>query len=148
MSEVKSSQSNSGTSKGTSSSLITKPANLECKDLEEYLKSRPPEVLEKLYNYPAICLAVYREELPEIARQFVIRFCSSSNRFHSVVSSWASQVYAKENTSVSQVLTELGVWRSAAYPGGLAAWELCPTFKKNLKIALLGGGRPCRCRTR
>lgn len=26
--------------------------------------------------------------------------------------------------------------------GGLPAWELMPTFKKNLKIALLGGGRP------
>jgi len=39
---------------------ITKPKNLECKDLQDYLKSRPPEVIEKLYNYPAICLAVYR----------------------------------------------------------------------------------------
>lgn len=47
-------------SKSTASSLITKPANLECKNLEEYLKSRPPDALEKLYNYPAICLAVYR----------------------------------------------------------------------------------------
>ncbi|XP_058128708.1 general transcription factor IIH subunit 4 [Anopheles ziemanni] len=145
MSEAKSGGSSSGMSKSSSSSsssLITKPANLECKDLEEYLKSRPPEVLEKLYNYPAICLAVYRE-LPEIARQFVIRILFVEQPIpQAVVSSWATQVYAKENTSVSQVLLELGVWRSAAYPGGLAAWELCPTFKKNLKIALLGGGRP------
>lgn len=34
------------------------------------------------------------------------------------------------------------MWRPAAIPGGLPAWELSPTFKKNLKIALLGGGRP------
>ena len=48
---------------GSSAKIIAalgKPTNLECKNLEEYLKSRPPEVLERLYNYPAICLAVYR----------------------------------------------------------------------------------------
>lgn len=46
--------------KSSKSGGIPKPANIECKNLQEYLKSRPPEVLEKLYNYPAICLAVYR----------------------------------------------------------------------------------------
>lgn len=39
---------------------LAKPVNLECKDLQEYLKSRTLEVLERLYDYPAICLAVYR----------------------------------------------------------------------------------------
>jgi transcription initiation factor TFIIH subunit 4 len=39
-------------------------------------------------------------------------------------------------------LTELKIWKEASIPGGLAAWELCPVFKKNLKIALLGGGKP------
>lgn len=46
--------------KSSKSGGIPKPANIECKNLQEYLKSRPSEVLEKLYNYPAICLAVYR----------------------------------------------------------------------------------------
>lgn len=59
-----------------------------------------------------------------------------------VVASWGSQVYAKEHEFATSVLTDLGVWRGAAIPGGLPAWELCPTFKRNLKIALLGGGRP------
>ncbi|XP_055531849.1 general transcription factor IIH subunit 4 [Wyeomyia smithii] len=128
-------------SKG-SASLITKPANLECKNLEEYLKSRPPDALEKLYNYPAICLAVYRE-LPEIARQFVIRILFLEQAIpQAVVTSWGSQIYAKENVIVSRVLTDLGVWRNIPIPGGLEGLELCPTFKKNLKIALLGGGRP------
>uniref|UniRef100_A0A1Q3F3U2 General transcription factor IIH subunit 4 n=1 Tax=Culex tarsalis TaxID=7177 RepID=A0A1Q3F3U2_CULTA len=139
MSDSKSSKASS--SSGTSS-LIAKPANLECKNLEEYLRSRPPDALEKLYNYPAICLAVYRE-LPEIARQFVIRILFVEQPIpHAVVSSWGSQIYAKENTAVSKVLTELGVWRSTGLTGGLEGWELCSTFKKNLKIALLGGGRP------
>lgn len=46
--------------KSSKSSGIAKPANIECKDLQEYLKSRAPDILDKLYNYPAICLAVYR----------------------------------------------------------------------------------------
>lgn len=50
-------------------SIIAKPTNLECKNLQDYLKSRPPEVLEKLYNYPAICLAVYR---------FLLLYCQFS----------------------------------------------------------------------
>lgn len=59
-----------------------------------------------------------------------------------VVGSWGSQVYAKEHEAATTVLSDLGVWRTAAIPGGLPAWELSPTFKRSLKIALLGGGRP------
>lgn len=59
-----------------------------------------------------------------------------------VVASWGSQVYSKEHEAATTVLGDLGVWRTAAIPGGLPAWELSPTFKRSLKIALLGGGRP------
>lgn len=41
-------------------SVLAKPVNLECKDLHDYLKSRTIDVLERLYDYPTICLAVYR----------------------------------------------------------------------------------------
>lgn len=44
-----------------------------------------------------------------------------------------------EHHTVSKILTELSVWQEAAIPGGLLGWILSPTFKKNLKIALLGG---------
>lgn len=40
---------------------------------------------------------------------------------------------------VSKVLIELSVWQEATIPGGLLGWILNATFKKNLKIALLGG---------
>jgi transcription initiation factor TFIIH subunit 4 len=80
---------------GSGSSLIAKPTNLECRNLQDYLKTRQPQVLERLYSYPAICLAVYRE-LPEIARQFVIRILFVEQPVpQAVVSSWGSQVYAK-----------------------------------------------------
>uniref|UniRef100_A0A336K8B7 General transcription factor IIH subunit 4 n=1 Tax=Culicoides sonorensis TaxID=179676 RepID=A0A336K8B7_CULSO len=128
--------------KSSKSGGIPKPANIECKNLQEYLKSRPPEVLEKLYNYPAICLAVYRE-LPEIARQFVIRILFVEQPVpKAVVSSWASQVYAKEHQHSCTVLSDLCIWKTNQIAGGLTAWDLSSVFKKNLKIALLGGGRP------
>uniref|UniRef100_A0A6M2DRY9 General transcription factor IIH subunit 4 n=1 Tax=Xenopsylla cheopis TaxID=163159 RepID=A0A6M2DRY9_XENCH len=121
---------------------LNKQATLECKDLHAYLKSRPPELLEKLYNHPAICLAVYRE-LPELARQYVIRILFVEQPVpQAVVASWGTQAHSKEHLGVSDALTELNVWKIVSIPGGLKAWELTASFKRNLKIVLLGGGRP------
>jgi len=123
------------------STLITQ-TNLECKNLYDYLKTRPQSVLEKLYNHPAICLAVYRE-LPELARQYVIRILFVEQPVpQAVVASWGSQAYNKEHNFVTKVLTELNVWTEGSLPGGLIGWILSHTFKRNLKIALLGGGKP------
>jgi transcription initiation factor TFIIH subunit 4 len=70
--------------------------NLECKNLSDYLKSQPAQVITKLYEFPAICLAVYRDCIPDIAKQFVIRMlCVDQPVPQAVVSSWGSQVYAK-----------------------------------------------------
>lgn len=33
---------------------------LQCKNLHQYLRELSPEVLDRLYNHPATCLAVYR----------------------------------------------------------------------------------------
>lgn len=94
MSDAKSSRSH-GSSSTQSFLLATKPANLHCKDFQEYLRTRSSETLEKLYMYPTICLAVYRE-LPEIARQFVIRILFAEQPVpQAVVASWGSQHYAK-----------------------------------------------------
>ena len=91
MSDLKSSRSSSS----QNSVLGSKPTNLQCKDFQEYLRTRSPELLEKLYNYPTICLAVYRE-LPEIARQFIIRILFAEQPVpQAVVASWGSQHYAK-----------------------------------------------------
>ncbi|VEN54900.1 unnamed protein product [Callosobruchus maculatus] len=115
--------------------------NLVCKDLYDYLKTCPPNILEKLYNHPTICLAVYRE-LPELARQYVIRILFVEQPVpQAVVASWGSQSFSKEHIYISKVLTELSLWQEAAIPGGLLGWILSPTFKRNLKIALLGGGK-------
>ncbi|KAJ8962835.1 hypothetical protein NQ318_001235 [Aromia moschata] len=122
-------------------STLIRQNNLECKNLYDYLKTRPPNILEKLYNHPTICLAVYRE-LPELARQYVIRILFVDQPVpQAVVASWGSQAFSKEHVYVSKVLSELSVWQEATIPGGLLGWILSPTFKKNLKVALLGGGK-------
>lgn len=68
---------------------------LECKNLHEYLKSQT-QIISKLYEYPAICLAVFRDCIPSIAKQFVMRMlCVEQPVPQAVVQSWGSQVYAK-----------------------------------------------------
>jgi transcription initiation factor TFIIH subunit 4 len=78
--------------KNTSTSSVV---HLECKNLHEYLKSQTNQI-SKLYEYPAICLAVYRDCLPAIAKQFVIRMlCIEQPVPQAVIQSWGSQIYAK-----------------------------------------------------
>lgn len=77
-------------------SPVKSVVHLECKNLHEYLKSQPAQVITKLYEFPAICLAVYRDCIPDIAKQFVIRMlCVEQPVPQAVVSSWGSQIYAK-----------------------------------------------------
>ncbi|XP_034835175.1 general transcription factor IIH subunit 4 [Maniola hyperantus] len=132
----------SESSKSSKSSNLNSSPTLQCKDLHEYLKSRSAQFLETLYNYPTICLAVYRE-LPELARHFVIRLLFVEQPVpQAVVASWVSQTHAKEQSKACEALSELFVWQEAPIPGGLPGWMLTQSFKKNLKVALLGGGRP------
>jgi transcription initiation factor TFIIH subunit 4 len=78
------------------SSASNNVVHLECKNLHEYIKSQPPQVIMKLFEFPAICLAVFRDCIPEIAKQFVMRMlCVEQPVPQAVVSSWASQIYAK-----------------------------------------------------
>lgn len=41
-------------------SLIVKSKTLHCKNLYDYLKTLSAGTLERLYNHPNTCLAVYR----------------------------------------------------------------------------------------
>lgn len=78
------------------SSASTDVARLECKNLPDYLKSQSAQVITKLYEYPQICLAVYRDCIPDIAKQFVIRMVAVEQPVpQAVVSSWSSQLYMK-----------------------------------------------------
>lgn len=114
---------------------------LQCSNLYEYLKTLSPAVIDRLYTYPIICLAIYRD-LPVVAKHYVIRILFVEQPVpQAVIGSWVTQNHAKEANEVTQVLSDLRVWHETSIPGGLPAWELNPVFKKNFKNSLLGGGR-------
>ncbi|KAL1140221.1 hypothetical protein AAG570_000153 [Ranatra chinensis] len=111
------------------SSDIQKSKTLNCKNLQEYLRTLPAATLDNLYSHPTTCLAVFRD-LPEIAKHYVVRILYVEQ-----------PVPQAEHVEVVKVLSDLKVWQEASIPGGLAGWILNPTFKKNAKVAILGGGK-------
>ena len=121
---------------------LFQPSELQCKNLHDYMKSQTPEVLDKLYRNPPICLAVFRE-LPTIARHYVMRLLFVERPVpQAVITSWCSKLHAEEHQKVANVLSELNVWNEVSISGGLPGWTLNRTFQINLKIVLLGGGKP------
>jgi len=122
--------------------IQTQNRSLECKNLHDYLKTLPSEVLDQLYNHPATCLAVFRE-LPGLAKQFIMRLLHVQQAVpQAVVSSWVTHQFAQESQACQQTLTSLRLWYQTAMPGGLEAWMLNGTFRANLRMALSGGGQP------
>ena len=132
---------------------------LDCKDLHSYLKTLQASVLDRLYNHPATCLAVFRE-LPELSRIYIMRILFVDQAVpKAIMGSWVSPNSAKykfkfrlpgwlclglfqlcrELEDIVKLLTELRVWQEVEMQGGLKGWLLNPTFRKNLKGALLGG---------
>ncbi|XP_071801950.1 general transcription factor IIH subunit 4-like [Asterias amurensis] len=115
---------------------------LTCRDLHSYLQTLPSFVLDKLYNHPATCLAVFRE-LPTLAKHYVNRvlFVEQPVRKASV-ESWVQKAHLEKHKKCAQILSDLRIWHDNTLPGGLPGWQLNPIFKANLRIALLGGGKP------
>ncbi len=130
----------SGPSSASSAQSLLSAKLLECSTLIAYLRTLPGETLAELYNHPATCLAVFRE-LPALAKQFVLRLLYVEQPVpKAVVSSWVNAAQCGTQALESaEELTTLGVWREAAMPGGLPAWILDVTFRKNLKVVLMGG---------
>lgn len=115
---------------------------LDCKDLYGYLRTLPPNILDKLYNHPATCLAVFRE-LPELAKHCVMRILFVEQAVpQAVVAHWVSSKYHEEHKLAMAALTDLRVWHEQPLPGGMLGFILNQTFRSNMKIALLGGGEP------
>ena len=83
--------------------------SLECKNLHDYLKTLPSEVLDQLYNHPATCLAVFRE-LPALAKQFIMRLLHVQQAVpQAVVSSWVTHQFAQDSQASKDTLTSLRV---------------------------------------
>ncbi|KAI1290376.1 General transcription factor IIH subunit 4 [Halotydeus destructor] len=128
-------------------SLLSKRSAL-CKtpNLQDYFKQLSPAVLEKLYTHPATCLAIFRD-LTELAKHYVMRllFVESSVP-HAVVASWVNKLAQSDHEEAVRSLNSLKIWSENPMPGGLPGWLLKETFRKNLKVALLGGGKPWEVR--
>uniref|UniRef100_A0AAY4BHG3 General transcription factor IIH subunit 4 n=1 Tax=Denticeps clupeoides TaxID=299321 RepID=A0AAY4BHG3_9TELE len=114
---------------------------LQCKNLHEFLKELSPEILDRLYNHPATCLAVYRE-LPALAKIYVMRMVFLEQPLpQAAVALWVKKDSQKNHDQCVSVLTGLRLWHIQQLPGGLQGTVLNPVFKDNLRIALLGGGK-------
>uniref|UniRef100_A0A3B4XU87 General transcription factor IIH subunit 4 n=1 Tax=Seriola lalandi dorsalis TaxID=1841481 RepID=A0A3B4XU87_SERLL len=114
---------------------------LQCKNLHEYLRELSPDILDKLYNHPATCLAVYRE-LPSLAKNYVMRMLFLDQPLpQAAVALWVKKDSQKDHDECVSVLAGLRLWHSQQLQGGLQGYILNPVFKDNLRIALLGGGR-------
>ncbi|XP_068188995.1 general transcription factor IIH subunit 4 isoform X2 [Antennarius striatus] len=113
---------------------------LRCKNLHEYLRELSPDILDRLYNHPATCLAVYRELQP-LAKNYVIRMLFLDQALpQAAVALWVKKGSQRDHDECVSVLTGLRLWHSQQLQGGLQGYILNPVFKDNLRISLLGGG--------
>nr|XP_005998214.1 PREDICTED: general transcription factor IIH subunit 4 [Latimeria chalumnae] len=114
---------------------------LKCKNLHEFLKELSPAVLDRLYNHPATCLAVFRE-LPSLARNYVMRMLFLDQPIpQTAVALWVKKEKHKDHDDSTAMLMGLRLWHTQLLPGGLQGLILNPIFKENLRISLLGGGK-------
>ena len=114
---------------------------VEHKDLTNYIASLPKSIVDKIFDYPTTCLALFRE-LPEMAKIIVVRLLLLSQEVpQATVNSWIDSKYQKDILSATQILTNLGVLQDVRSQGGMPVWLLKQSFKDNLfqGIFLTGG---------
>ncbi|XP_030853454.1 general transcription factor IIH subunit 4 [Strongylocentrotus purpuratus] len=115
---------------------------LDCKDLHGYLRTLQGSVLDRLYNHPATCLAVFRE-LPVLGKHCIMRVLFIDTPIpQAAVTSWIQSNQQEQLHAALKTLTDLRLFRDQSLPGGLPGWLLNLTFRTNLKTALIGGGKP------
>ncbi|XP_064332361.1 general transcription factor IIH subunit 4 isoform X3 [Camelus dromedarius] len=115
--------------------------HLQCRNLQEFLGSLSPGVLDRLYGHPATCLAVFRE-LPSLAKNWVMRMLFLEQPLpQAAVALWVKKEFSKAQEESTGLLSGLRIWHTQLLPGGLQGLILNPIFRQNLRIALLGGGK-------
>lgn len=115
--------------------------HLKCKNLHEFLRELSPAILDRLYNHPATCLAVFRE-LPPLTRNYVMRMLFLEQPLpQAAVAFWVKKENHREHEEGTSILTGLRLWHTQLLPGGLQGFILNHVFRENLRIALLGGGK-------
>ncbi|XP_072801508.1 general transcription factor IIH subunit 4 isoform X2 [Vicugna pacos] len=111
--------------------------HLQCRNLQEFLGSLSPGVLDRLYGHPATCLAVFRE-LPSLAKNWVMRMLFLEQPLpQAAVALWVKKEFSKAQEESTGLLSGLRIWHTQLLPGGLQGLILNPIFRQNLRIALL-----------
>jgi transcription initiation factor TFIIH subunit 4 len=68
---------------------------VEYKDLTSYITSLPKTVIEKIFDHPTTCLAIFRE-LPELSKIIVMRLLFLSQEVpQKTVFSWIQSAFQK-----------------------------------------------------
>lgn len=82
-------------------------------------------------------MCIYRE-LPVLARHVVTRILFVEHPVpKSAVYSWVNSAHQSEQISSCDKLTQLRIWRELQLPGGLIAYKLNDSFRRNFQTALL-----------
>jgi len=114
---------------------------LECKNLLQYLCGLDSALLDRLYEHPATCMAVFRE-LPDLAKIFVMRTVYVEQPISQTdVQAWVTQE-ARESLAVAvNAMCDLKIWIANRPPGAaVPSYNMSGVFRSNLQKAIAGGG--------
>lgn len=118
---------------------FVEPSVLQAKSLTEYLLTLSAANLQRLYSYPANCLAIFRD-LPYLARLYVLRILFVDQIIpESSINTWSKN--SKEHEAACDALKNLKIVDRRTIAAGLEAWTLNELFRANLKVTLVGGGQ-------
>ena len=105
---------------------------IEHKDLTNYITSLSKATIEKIFDHPTTCLAIFRD-LSELAKLFVVRLLLLNQEVPQATGhSWISPKYQEQSKESTKILTTLGVLQEAHSQGGMSGWILKASFKQNL----------------
>nr|CDS33418.1 general transcription factor IIH polypeptide 4 [Hymenolepis microstoma] len=108
----------------------------------EYLKTLSTNEFDELYNHPPTCLIVFRE-LKEHAQHVVLRLLLLDQAIpKSIISGWVPKGSQDLLKSSCRDLLDLYILQSIDSNSARGSFRLNKKFQENMKISLLGGGRP------
>ncbi|KAM7540514.1 hypothetical protein Aperf_G00000032999 [Anoplocephala perfoliata] len=108
----------------------------------DYLKTLNVTDFDELYNHPPTCLIVFRE-LKEHAQQVVLRLLLLDQAIpKSIISGWVPKGSQDLLKSSCRDLQDLHILQSIDSNSARGSFRLNKKFQENMKISLLGGGKP------
>uniref|UniRef100_A0A087Y352 General transcription factor IIH subunit 4 n=1 Tax=Poecilia formosa TaxID=48698 RepID=A0A087Y352_POEFO len=110
---------------------------LQCKNLHEYLRELNPEILDRLYNHPATCLAVYRE-LPSLAKNYVMRMLFLDQPLpQAAVALWVQKNSQSHHGDWFCVLEYVAIWHYGHHIYQAVIWRYVFDFFSGLGDGVL-----------